>query len=1052
MDFNHIAKKWQSQWESKKIFEVKEDSKKKKSYVLQMFPYPSGTSLHMGHAKNYVIGDIVARHKRMLGFNVLQPMGYDAFGLPAENAAIKNKSHPKVFTDIAIKGYIQQSKALGLSYDWSRVLATCYPDYYKWNQWFFLKFYERGLAYKKKAPVNWCNSCQTVLANEQVEQGKCWRCHNEVSIKQLEQWFFKITDYAERLLQDLSLLAGWPERIRTMQSHWIGKSEGATIFFPIKDSKEKIEVFTTRPDTIYGVNCIIFAPEHPQVLELVKGTSYQAQVHEFINKVVIKERFKRGDEDQEKEGLFIGKYAVNPLTKEELPIYIANFILLDYGTGAIMSVPAHDERDFAFAKKYDLPIKTVIQKEGLNCVLVHGSPEKDQSKEPSDIPQNQKPWYVWTKKKLEECGYKVTLPLMPKSWLPDYADWKREFEKTEVNEKSVLIGHSAGTAFLVRWLGETKRKIKKLILVAPGKISSNDRVKALYDFKINKEIKKLVDEIIIFISNDAQHHIDSAKLYEKELDGQLIEIENKGHFRTSDMGTGEFLELLEKILDRSTAYTDNGILINSGSFNGLSTQKAKSAIIKELQAKKIGAAKQHYKLRDWLVSRQRYWGTPIPMVYCTKCGIVPVPEKELPIKLPEKVEFTGEGNPLAKTKEFVNVNCPKCRSPAKRETDTMDTFVDSSWYFLRFCDANNDQAPFDKDKVKYWMPVNQYTGGAEHAVMHLLYARFFTKALKDMKMLDIDEPFVNLFNQGMLHKDGVVMSKSKGNIITQDEISQKYGIDTGRWYLMSVASPDKDIEWDEKGVEGSFRALNKIVALIENAKYTAKEERIEAKMHKTIKEVSETIESMTYNMGLIKLMEFVAYLQKQPAVTKESVEVLIKLISPFVPHLAEELWEMTKHKGFVCQEDWPKYNEKKIDPKIDAAEELVENTTSDIQAVLNLVKIKPKEITLFVAEKWKYPLFKKLHQEENRDFSALMKKFADKEHGQDVGKIVQHFMKGALKTDIVLSPEEELDALKENKPVWEKQFGAKFNLVHADSSKEPKAKQAIPGKVAILIK
>ncbi len=873
MDFNTIARKWQSRWEKAKLFEVKEDSKKKKSYVLQMFPYPSGASLHMGHVKNYVTGDIVARHKRMLGFNVLQPFGYDAFGLPAENAAIKSKSHPKIFTETAIQGYTKQAKALGLSYDWSRVLSTCYPDYYKWNQWFFVKFFERGLTYKKKAPVNWCQSCQTVLANEQVEQGKCWRCHNEVSIKQLEQWFFKITDYAEQLLKDLSLLAGWPERIRTMQSHWIGKSEGATIYFPIKDSKEKIEVFTTRPDTLFGVNCIIFAPEHPQVLELVKGTSYQGQVHEFINKVVIKERFKRGDEDQEKEGVFIGKYAINPLTKEELPIYVANFILLEYGTGAIMSVPAHDQRDFEFAKKYQLPIKVVIQ------------------------PQD-------------------------------------------------------------------------------------------------KKIKEPLQQ----------------------------------------------------------AFTGEGSLVNSGSFNGVTTDKAKGTIIKELQAKKIGKAIHNYKLRDWLVSRQRYWGTPIPIIYCTKCGIVPVPEKDLPVVLPDKVEFTGEGNPLAKVKDFVHVNCPTCKAPAKRETDTMDTFVDSSWYFLRFCDANNKNAPFDTEKVKYWMPVNQYTGGAEHAVMHLLYARFFTKALRDMKLLDVDEPFVNLFNQGMLHKDGVVMSKSKGNIIAADEISQKYGIDTARWYLMSVASPDKDIEWDDKAVEGSFRALNKIVNLVETAKYTAKDERIMSKMHETIRDVTQTLESMTYNISLIRIMDYVSYLMKRPAVTKESIEVLIKLIAPIVPHMAEELWEITKHKGFISVEPWPKFDEKKINPKVDAAETIVENTAADIQAVLNLVKMTPKEITLFVAEKWKYPLFKKLHQEESRDFGLLMKKFADKEHGQDVAKLVQHFMKGALKTDVVLAPEEELDALKESKSLWEKQFAAKVHVMHADTSKEQKAKQALPGKVAILIK
>lgn len=877
VDFNKIAKKWQARWEKKKIFKVREDSKKNKYVNLEMFPYPSsGFGLHMGHARNYSIGDVYARFKRMQGFNVLYPMGYDAFGLPAENAAIKANSYPKKFTEDAIKTFVKQQKELGLSYDWDRVIATCYPEYYKWNQWFFLKFFEKGLAYKKKAPVNWCETCGTVLANEQVVDGKCWRCHNEVSIKQLEQWFFKITDYAEKLLKDLDKLEGWPERVKTMQQNWIGRSEGTMVNFKMKDSEEIIPIFTTRPDTLYGVTFMVYAPEHPKVLELVKGTGYEKKVKEFIAKVVVQEKFSRTAEEQEKEGMFIGEYAINPLTGDEIPIYIANFVLLEYGTGAIMAVPAHDQRDFEFAKKYDIPTKIVIQP-------------------------------------------------------PD-------------------------------------------------------------------------------------HELHVEKMHR--------------------------------------AYVEDGVLVNSEQFNGTNNREAIEEITKYLEKKCLGQKTVQYKLRDWLISRQRYWGTPIPIIYCDKCGIVPVPEKDLPVKLPEDVRFTGEGNPLANLKKFVNVKCPKCKGDARRETDTMDTFVDSSWYFLRYCSPKESKKPFDAKKIKYWMPVDQYIGGIEHAVMHLLYSRFFIKALKDLKLVNFDEPFTRLFNQGMLHKNGFVMSKSRGNIVTQDEISEKYGIDTARLFLLFVALPDKDVEWSDQGVEGSYRFLNKIYRLLEKKITNKTNKRLENKTHKTIKEVTQHINEFKFNLALISIMGFTDYLASEEEVNKESLETLVKILSPFAPHLAEEMWEKLGHKKFVSLEKWPKHDDKKIDVKAEAEEEMVQQTITDIRKVLELAKIEqPKKIELFISEKWKYEAFKKIGKEieQTRNIGEIIKKVLIKGHEQEISKIVQAMVKDPSKIPTVItSQEEEVKTLEEFKNVIEKEFKTKVVVIKAEESKEHKAKQATPGKPAIL--
>ena len=629
-EFNKIEKKWQNLWEEKKTFKTR-SSKKKKFYNLEMFPYPSGLGLHMGHARTYCIGDCYARFKRLQGFNVLYPIGYDAFGLPAENAAIKEKTHPKIYTENAIKNFRKQLTELGLSYDWDKSLATCYPDYYKWNQWFFLKFYEKGLAYRKKAPINWCPKDQTVLANEQVIDGKCWRCETKVEVKQLEQWFFKITDYAEELLKDIKKL-DWPEKIKLMQENWIGKSEGTLAKFKLKDSNEYLEIFTTRIDTLFSVTFLVMAPEHPKVLELVKGTSYESKAKEFINKIVLTEKFTRTAEDKEKEGFFTGRYAINPATNKEIPIYLANFVVMDYGTGVVMA-NAHDERDVEFSKKYNIPLIQVLK-----------------------------------------------------------------------------------------------------------------------------------------------------------------------HKDNSD-------------LDKDEVYTDYGILKNSDQFNNLKSEEAIPKIQSWLQSKNLGKKTIQYKIRDWLISRQRYWGTPIPIVYCDKCGIVTVSEKQLPVLLPENVKFTGEGNPLLNSDKFVNVKCPKCKSKARRETDTMDTFVDSSWYFLRYTSNKEKKAPFKKEAVKHWLPVDTYIGGAEHAVLHLLYARFFTKVLRDMKLLSFDEPFLRLFSQGTVTKNNVRMSKSHGNVVSQDEIVNKYGIDTARLYLLFVSSPDKDLEWNDEGAEGAFRFINKFYSL-----------------------------------------------------------------------------------------------------------------------------------------------------------------------------------------------------------------------------------------------
>ncbi|MEM5812463.1 MAG: leucine--tRNA ligase [Candidatus Aenigmatarchaeota archaeon] len=883
INFAEIEAKWQKKWAESGIFKSKEEPNKKKFYVLEMFPYPSGSGLHMGHVRNYAMGDAVARFRRMQGYNVLFPMGYDALGLPAENAAIKEKSHPRVFTLKAIERIKKQQKELGSSYDWDREIATCYPEYYKWNQWFFLKFLEKGLAYRKKAPINWCPKCGTVLANEQVENGRCWRCESKVEVKSLEQWFLKITDYAEELLGDLKKL-DWPENVKIMQENWIGRSEGTLVYFPIKGSKEKIPIFTTRPDTLYGVTFMVYAPEHPMVMELVKGTRYENEVKKFVRKVVIEERFTRTAEDKEKEGLYIGKKAINPLTKEEIPIYIANFVLLDYGTGAIMGVPAHDQRDFEFAKKYKIPIKVVIK----------------------------------------------------------------------------------------------------------------------------------------------PHHYS---LGPKEM---------------------------------SRAYTENGVLVNSGKFSGMSNTTAIDEITKYLERKGFGKRTVQYKIRDWLISRQRYWGTPIPVIYCNKCGIVPVPERDLPVLLPENVEFTGKGNPLANTPSFVNTKCPKCGGKARRETDTMDTFVDSSWYFFRYTSPKYDKGPFDPKKAEYWMPVDQYIGGVEHAILHLLYSRFFTKVIRDLGLTKISEPFYRLFTQGMVIKDGAKMSKSLGNVVSQEEIARKYGIDTARVYLLFLASPEKELEWSDEGVVGAFRFLNRVFSLAEPVKVrnnmTNADRMMVSKMHKTIKEVTGFMEGFRFNLAIGSLMGFANELSRyredpNKEVFREALENLLIMLSPFAPHTAEELWEKTGHRDFVSVHKWPEPNESLIDPKLDMMENLVGQTREDIKNVIRLVGKKPEKIRIYVSPLWKYEVYNEilaLVKTPEKIVPTVMKKYG-KNYGSHAMKFAQSLAKNAALLRGALSQEEEFAALEESVSSMEREFGCRIEVLKADTERCEKALRAEPGKPGIEV-
>ena len=738
-----IEKKWQQKWAEDNLYQVDKDDTRPKWYALTMFPYTSG-DLHIGHWYAMAPADVHARFKRMQGYNVLHPMGFDAFGLPAENAAIKHGIHPSVWTMQNVENMRRQLKSIGAIYDWSREVITCLPEYYRWTQWFFLKLYENGLAYRGKAPVNWCPHCQTVLANEQVVNGcSCERCGCNVILRDLEQWFFRITKYAEELRQYDGI--DWPERIKTMQRNWVGKSVGTEISFALDHAgveDKEIRAFTTRPDTAFGVTFMVLAPEHPLVAELTTP-GRRDEVEDYIARSRQRTEIERLSTEKEKDGVFTGAYVVNRLNGEKIPVWIADYVLVSYGTGAVMAVPAHDERDFAFAKKYDLPIRMVIAPEG------------------------------WGGEELEE------------------------------------------------------------------------------------------------------------------------------------------------------AYIEPGTMVNSGQFDGLPSEQGGEAISDFLEEKGWGKRAITYKLRDWLISRQRYWGTPIPMIYCPKCGIVPVPEQDLPVLLPENAEFkpTGE-SPLKYCEEFVDTTCPRCSSPAKRETDTMDTFMCSSWYFLRYASPHYGAAPFSDDDVKHWLPVDIYTGGAEHAVMHLFYARFFTKALRDMGLIDFGEPFTRLFNQGVIIVERQKMSKSRGNVVNPDAYVSELGADTVRAYLMFIAPWERGGEWDDSGISGISRWLNRVWGLVLEP-YEMKGEAVpkaqkdlQRLTHQTIKKATNDLEKLRFNTMIAALMEYTNYLAKvkgsgvvDQSTWKASIDTLLLLLAPTVPHLAEEIWQRVGYEYSIHNQSWPQWNE-----------------------------------------------------------------------------------------------------------------------------------------------
>ncbi|HME51627.1 MAG TPA: leucine--tRNA ligase [Candidatus Lokiarchaeia archaeon] len=918
-----IELKWQAKWSDERIFEVQVDPSKNKYYCLEMYPYPSG-KLHMGHLRNYSIGDCLARFKRMQGFNVLYPMGYDAYGLPAENAAIKNNADPEQWTWDNINHIKWQQQRLGFSYDWTRQIQSITEDYYYWNQWFWLKFYEMGLVVREDAYVNFCPECNTVLANEQAQNGKCWRCDSQVTQKLLTQWFLNIRKYADELLACLKDL-DWPEKVKIMQQNWIGRSEGTIIKFIIKDTGEEIPIFTTRADTVYGVTFMTFAPEHPLVEKWVKDTDFEEEYKKILNETLTEDRFQRTNIEHEKKGMFIGKYAINPVTGDEIPVYIGNFVIYEYGAGAVMAVPAHDERDFEFAKEFNIPIKIVIQP---------------------------------------------------------------------------------------------------------------------YDYEIH----------------------------------------------------------VEKM---SRAYEEDGKLVNSGEFDGTQNREAIKAISEKLAQEDKGGLTVNYKIRNWLISRQRYWGTPIPFIHCANCGAVPVPYEDLPVRLPKNVQFTGTKNPLETDEDFLNTTCPKCGGEARRETDTMDTFVDSSWYFFRFTDPKNMNAPYDKDVIKYWGPVDQYIGGIEHAVLHLLYARFWTKATRDLGLHEFDEPFKALLTQGMVNKENpfcetdgiylpvgkydtdagtclkcgnpyvmksVKMSKNLGNTVDPQEIVDKYGADTARFFILATANPEKQLEWSDEGIDAIYRQIKKFFTTLMETPASFKKAKdfyddlILFHLNVTLKAVTASYEKMEIRDALNKITflieQFQDYIESgaNKKVYQICLETITLMLAPAIPHLCEEVWESMKKKGFISLAEWPLVDESAIRQDIKNTWDYDNTIGEDIANILKILKSEVTTVTLIVAAAWKHEVLEKVltSLKEGKNTGEVIKQLMVDPDLKKLGKAIPAFINkiakdpwGIEKFPRFISQDEELKAASDVKLL----SGKKFNIevVNEEESTEKKAEQAIPGRPAIII-
>ncbi len=889
-------KKWRERWKEAGIFKSNGDSDKPNYYLLEMYPYPSG-ALHMGHTRNYSIGDSVARFKRMNGFEVLYPMGWDSFGLPTENAAIESDISPEEWTKRCIDDMKDQMDSLGLSYDWDREVASHWKEYYRWDQWFFLKFYERDLAYKKEAEVNYCSECETVLANEQVEGGRCWRCESLVEKRDLNQWFFNITEYADDLLEDLEELEEWPEKVKKMQKDWIGKSEGAEIIFQTEDG-EDIPVYTTRPDTLFGSTFMVLAPEHEIAERLAEEDE---EIEEFVKRA---KRLKTSEREQKgKEGIFTGKKAVNPVNDEELPIYIADFVLETYGTGAIMAVPAHDQRDFEFAEEHDLPIVPVIKPE------------------------------------------------------------------------------------------------------------------------------------------------------EESFD----------------------------IEDLDKAYEGEGILINSEDYNGMDSEEAREEIIDDLKEKGKATREVNYRLRDWLISRQRYWGAPIPIVYCDECGTVPVPEEDLPVELPTDIDIDVAGNPLENDKDFLKTECPKCGGNAERETDTMDTFVDSSWYYLRYCSPDFDDGPFDVKDLETWMPVDQYIGGIEHAILHLMYSRFFVKVLNDMEMCKIREPFKRLLTQGMVLLDGEKMSKSKGNVVDPVNMIEKYGADTTRYFILSAADPRRELEWSDEGIESKFEYLRKVWKTVEGFKRTSIGDEIDiencgqrdryilSRTQKITEEIADDIENFKISDGLKKMENYFDELLKYDEEMKDSserseifyrgLETYVRMLYPFGPHLSEEMWHELGNDCLINEAGWPECEDSFIDEEAERGEEFYQDLREDIIHIKNITEKEPDRVQIIIAEEWKFKAFEaiqmKLDEMDKPDMGAIMGDLAGEfpEKKKELSEIARKAVKNPGKIlDRYVDHGFEITTLEEIKGRLGKEFNAEIETIRAEDVDSDKSKRAEPGKPGIDLK
>lgn len=874
-DYDHeaIEQKWQQRWDEDNVFQADQDADQS-FYCLEMFPYPSG-SMHMGHVRNYAIGDCISRYQRMKGKSVLHPMGWDAFGLPAENAAIDRGISPKEWTEDNIDTLKSQMKMLGFDYDWDREIQTCDPDYYKWDQWIFLQLYNEGLAYQDSSKVNWCPGCQTVLANEQVENGECWRCDSDVHQKTMQQWNLSITEYADELVDDLDDLDDWPDKVKKMQEDWIGRSHGATIEFPVKDSDESLTVFTTRPDTIHGATYMAVAPEHDLAQQVAEENQ---DIRRYIDKAT--QRSNEAREQRSKAGVPTGKHAVNPVTNETIPIYIAEFVLSDYGTGAIMAVPGHDQRDHGFAKEHDLPIKQVIK------------------------PEHQ------------------------------------------------------------------------------------------------------------------THHVEAS------------------------------------------AYEDDGILVNSDFLNELAVDEAQDKITSYLETEGIGEQSTRYRLQDWTISRQRYWGTPIPILHCDECGTVPVPEDNLPVELPGDVEFTEEGNPLDTSDSFKSTTCPRCGGEAQRETDTMDTFVNSSWYFLRFCDPNNDETMVESDKADAMMPVDKYIGGVEHAVMHLLYSRFITKFLRDQDVVDVDEPFSDLLTQGMVHLEGKMMSKSKQHLVSPEETVEDYGADTGRTFMLFLGKPEKGVDWSDEGIQGTHRFLKRSYKLPTSNQIDQQvpldQDTFQSKWNTYLREISTAMEETRLNEAVKHLMSWQQLLNEYDKDTEtwsNSFSAYLRCLAPFAPHLAEELWHDHVNDSYVSSERWPAVDDEAINPVAEYKHSTAQAMIEDVEEIQSLTGISnPSQITFVVAPRWKYDVANKVQELINEggldDAVSKIMQTDLRTHGDDAVSLTQTYVSDQSKLPwIAASQTDDKAAVEKLREVLD----TPVKVEHADDEGIDQDGHALPGKPAIIL-